>query len=110
MNPLETNQRVLMWLSGILPNESTSKRQKIAYIAFTTIVISSFVVTIMSGVTFIWQNISDNLEESLYSLTHTTAYSNTLYQSIITILWRHKLAAIFKGLAQIYKESKIKDV
>lgn len=105
MQPLETNRKVLMWLSGYPPDKSVGKWKKIAYILFTFAIIMAHLLSVVAGGTFIYRNRTNHLQETLYSLIHTLGSANMLYQSIVTVLLRHKLAKIFEGLTTIYYES-----
>lgn len=106
MKPLETNQRVLIWLCGFPTDSSASKWEKIAHIAFTLIVIATNLLSVVSSSVFIYRNVSINLEETLFSLFHTFASASMLYQSIAIVILCRELAAIFKTLANIYDASK----
>lgn len=106
MTPLETNRQVLTWLSGFPPDESAGKRRKIAYIAFTSGVITIHLLSVLAGGTFILKHKSKGLEEVLYSLMHTLGSFNMLYESIITVFLCRELSEIFKGLTTIYNESE----
>lgn len=106
MKPLETNRRVLMWLSGLKPDKSVGKWKKNAYAAFTVGVIITHLLSVLAGSTFILTNKSKGLEEVLYSLMHTLGSFNTLYASIVTVFMRRELGEIFSGLTTIYDESK----
>lgn len=107
MKPLETNQRVLIWLCGIPPHITVSKRKRIAYIAFTLCVIVGNLLGVISGTIFIHKNVSIDLEVTFCALIHTLASANMLYQSIATVLLHRKLAATFDELANIYNESNL---
>lgn len=106
MNPLETNRQVLTWLSGIPPHESDSKRKRIAYIAFTVGSVSIGVTAAIASATSIYQDVSVNLEDSLYSLITFIGGLQVLYQSIAIVFLRHKLLKIFEKLLTIYNESE----
>lgn len=106
MKPLETNERVLIWLCAFPIDKSTSKWEKCIYIIFTLCVIMTHLLSLIFSSVFIHQNVSINLEETLFSLFHTFSSASMLYQSIATVFLCHKLAAIFKTLANIYDASK----
>lgn len=106
MNPLESYQRMLMWLCGFPPHASDSKRQKIAYIALTSVAITANLLSVISSTVFIYRNFSVNLEESLYSFFHNVGSMSSLYQDIATVFLRQKLIRIFENLAFIYDQSK----
>lgn len=106
MKQLETVQRVLMWLSGLPPEKSTSKWMKIAYIMTTVSVISIDLMAIMCSTVFIYRNVNVDLETALFSLFHNVSSCSVFYEVIAMILLRYKLMRIFEGLAKIYEESK----
>lgn len=106
MNPLKTNKQVLTWLSGIPPDLASSKRKRIAYITFTLFVILGNLFGFLAGAIFIYKNFSTNFEKTIFALLNTVTCGSALYQSIVTVILRCKLTAIFQGLSAIYKESK----
>lgn len=108
MSPLETSQLVLMWLSGVPPHESEHKLKKIAIIAFSLMMIIFAIVAEMASITFIYRNVSTNLEETLFCLFHTITVLQTIYQLIAKVLLRYKLIVIFENLLTIYNRSKLK--
>lgn len=105
MKPLQLNRRVLTWLCGVPANELDTKKEKVQYIAFTLIVIMINSIAVISGATFIYRHISLDFELTLYSLYHTIGHFQVLYQSIATVLLRHKLDAIIQSLSTIYEKS-----
>lgn len=105
MKPLRTNQRVLMWLCGVPPNESDSKRKKTAFVTLTLSVIIGHLFLVVAGAVFIYRNVSDNLEEALFSLFHTLPTASMLYQSVVTVFLCRELAGIFEELSDIYNTS-----
>lgn len=96
---------MLKWLCGVPSHEFDGKRQKIAYIAFTTCVIFTTITAVMAGALFIYKNVSFNLEETLYALSHTISALKITYQSIVAVFLCHKLLAIFGVLSTIYDKS-----
>lgn len=106
MKPLETNQRMLLWLGGFPLDNLAGKWKKIAYITFTLSVIMTHMLSVMASTVFIHRNKSIDLEATLFSLFHTIASASMLYQSVVTVLLRRELNVIFVGLANIYDTSK----
>lgn len=106
MIPLESNRRVLTWLCGVPPPDSCTKREKITYRVLATIIIMTHLLSVISSTMFIYRNMSVNLVEALYSLFHTVAALQTLYQSIGKVLLHRKIIVIFDRLEEIYNESK----
>lgn len=108
MKPLQTTQLLLKWLYAFPSDKSAGKSMKFAYFIFASSVIVVHFLAMVAGGIFISKLISIDLEQALFALFHTLCSFNMLYQSIATVLLRHKLAAIFKSWTKIYDESKIK--
>lgn len=106
MKILKTSQRVQMWLCGFPPDDSVSKWKRCAFVLFTSWIILVHSTSIIAGVTFIYRNVSINLEATLFSLYHTMGSTSMLYQSIVTVLSSRGIAAIYQGLSKIYNESE----
>lgn len=106
MKPLETSQRVMKWLYAFPKDEYASPSKRIAYFAFASIIFISSILSVTASTVFILKNLSINLEDTLFSLFHNIGALVTVYQSIATILLRHKLMAIFNDLLKIYDQSK----
>lgn len=106
MKPLKANRQVLTWLCGVPPEECASQRQRIAHVVFTSIVIIGNFLAMIAGATFVYRNVTINLDDTFYGLINTFGSANMLYQSIVTVLLYRQLAEIFDGLASIYNESK----
>lgn len=106
MNPLKTNQLILTWFGASPSHESLSKWIRIARCMFTLSVIIANFLSVFAGVLFILKFISINLEEAIFALFHTIAYSNMLYQSVMIVVLRRKLTTIFEHLSKIYDKSK----
>lgn len=106
MVPLEMNQRVLRWLSGYPPRESDSRMRRLAYISFTLFIIMAHFLSAISSITFSSRNITVDLAVTLCSLFPIFGSSSMLFQSIVIIILRQKITAIFDGLAKIYDECK----
>lgn len=107
MKPLQTNRFVLMWLCGFPPDNSINKWKRCIFITFTLCIVLVHSMSVMAGVTFIYRNASINLEETLFSMYHTMGSARMLYQSIITVVLCHELAAICEELSAIYRESEL---
>lgn len=106
MIPLETQRKVLTWMSFYPANEKTNIYQKIAYfILFITV----FIVTL----TFLWGSInyffvfiSIDLKESLYTLYLVAAMAGVFYAIIIGFTTKTKMEMVFDELTNIYNASK----
>lgn len=106
MKPLETSKQVVTWLCGFPRDEFASQRKKIAYFTFALSVIVASILSVTASVVFIYKNALISLEETLFSLYHNIGACVTIYQTISTILLRHKFMAIFDDLTKIYDKSK----
>lgn len=105
MKPLATNQRVLIWFC-VCPDESSSNRQKLAHIAFTTAVVVSIFFCYIPSIEFFVKFVSIDLKDSLYALFQVSALSYAIYTVIFVYFSRQKFIAIFENLSKIYNECK----
>lgn len=106
MRPLELCQRVMMWFCGIPPDEDAAKWKRMAYTAFVSGIIMVHLASVISSAEFIRRNVSVDLEITLLALTCNIGSSTALYQSVATVLLRHKMIEIFNSLSKIFEESK----
>lgn len=105
MKPLVTNAKVLTWLCILPAQEQINRRMKLIYIAFTfTLSITCF-CGLVSSLAFMMEYLSTNLEDCLYALFQVAADSSALYMVLVALFLRHKMAALFDKLSEIYNES-----
>lgn len=104
MQPLKTNRRILVWLCLCSESETRSKFQKSLSVLLTSIVVASFVVGLISSVTYLWRFLSIDLQGSLFALYQTVGFFDILYAFIVMFISRHKIEAIFNNLEQIYRD------
>lgn len=106
MKPLNTSQKLLTWLS-IYPNENgtrkCNKSLSILLISFIIVIEISFFV---SSCFFVEENLSGNVEESLYALFQISGAIALIYSLIVSFYSRKNITAFFKSLANIYEASK----
>lgn len=106
ITPLETNRRLLTWVSVIPADENTNIFMKFVYkISSLVIFATCFGVTIAS-VTYYLKLASTNLEKSLYSLAQIAAFSSMTYIIIVTFFIRNKIPTIFDSLYGICRMGK----
>lgn len=107
MKPLVTNKNVLTWLCILPAQEQTNKRMKLIYIAFTfTLSITCF-CGLASSLAFMMEYLSTNLENCLYALFQVAADASAFYMVMVALFLRHKMAALFDNLSEIYNKSTI---
>lgn len=101
MKPLATNQRVLMWLNVCPVEESTSKRERDLYAAFS---VGVFIVplTVLAGsVLFFVQYWSIDLGQAFFAFFQIDVMIGFIYMAASVYALREKVTAIFKNLAEI---------
>lgn len=106
MKPLESIQLAMTWLYAFPTDPTASKWKKLAYFMFSLGITVANLSSTTAGALFIVKNVSNNLEDSIFAFFHTIACFNMLYQSIVIVVLRRKLAALFTSLSKIYEESK----
>lgn len=106
MNPLQKNQRVLVWLCMLSTDKLATIWKKLAYIIFTSILcITSMNIAIWPSVFYLRKYLSIDLESCLYALFQILLGASMLYAYIL-FLPRKRLDIIFINLAKIYRKSK----
>lgn len=106
MRPLITSQRMLIWLCLCPGDENISKRDKFHHILFTFTLYVIAIITFACSAAHFSMYLRIDLEKSLYSLFQISAVISVTYTTITVFFLRHKIAAIFMNLSEIYKASE----
>lgn len=104
---LNVLKRVMMWLCILPPDESSSKRMKIAYVFFGALVFSSLFIIQFSYYAFFLKFISIDKVESFYVLFCGIGSSGTVYVFVIAYHKRDKITALFEKISKIHESSKL---
>lgn len=107
MKPLETNKKVLTWLSICPLDKNANWNQKLVRIAFSFVFIGNQVVAFAGSLTFFLKYVSVDLEQCLYALFQLAAEVSVMYMLTIAFVQRYKITALFDNLSKIYDASKI---
>lgn len=110
MIPLATTQRVMTWFCVCPPEEIVPEWKdiayKFAYKVITFILAASLLSNFLASFIFFWRFVFHDLEKAFYIVWQAPSSFSTFYVLIIAIATRHKINAIFKTLAKIYRASK----
>lgn len=106
MVPLETNRRVLTWLSVFPPEEGSTKSQKVAYTAFTLWILGVLVFSFVTSLAYFLKYMHRDFGRSLFVMVQITGVSNMFYIVCITFILRHRITAVYISLCGIYKARK----
>lgn len=106
MNPLLTNQKVLIWLCAHSTEGVSSKPRHFYYVAFTIFVFVAYICFLAPSIAYLMKFISDDLNEALYVLIQILAIVPMINTLIIMICLRKKFIALFKQLKAIYDACK----
>lgn len=107
MEPLSTNRQCLIWLRACPPDESPTRRQKLAHTAFAVLVLAGLIGGAIASSAFFWKFVSIDLGRSMFAFVFVVGEFTIIYMVLVgMILLRHKIGAIFENLATIYKESQ----
>lgn len=107
MQPLSTNQRVLMWLCVCLSEEGGKRSrywEKWVHFVFFLSVVSILTFYVASSIAYFVTFSSDELKESLHGIYQATAVLTVLYMIFTALILRNKISTMFRKLEQIYKE------
>lgn len=110
MKPLETIQRLAIWLCVHPPDGSATVQQKSGYAVFASAVLIFELSFFMASMAFCWKFKSTDMEKCLFAFTLATVVFGSMYIMIRGIVvMRPKMAAIFTDLSIIYKNSKCRN-
>lgn len=102
MKPLKNHQEVLIKLYHSSDENESQSKKVIRILLMVTLFVMNLSFTISSAV-FMWKSV--NLEEKLYPLFQICG-GLVIYSSIVMIILRRKVAAIFENLSEFHNECK----
>lgn len=104
--PLETCQRVLIWLCVCPSDENTCKWLKLFHIFATTVTITTVVSGMIASIVYFMEFSSTNAEESLYAMFQI--FGNLLLENAIIVgfVYRTQISETFRLLSDICSSSK----
>lgn len=105
MRPLETHQRIISWLGAHSLGDSAGFCETLPYYAFTFAICLMCLCALTSSFIFFGQNVTVNLEDSLYALFQIFAYLSAFDLIIVTPFLRRRFRAIFETLSEFHKLS-----
>lgn len=106
MRPLQTTERVLIWLCLLPADKTTSKWTKLSYFAFSAVVVTSNVTFFAASIVFFMRFYSTDLHGSFYAIFQITGMLPIIAMIIVSFCMRRKIEMIFEMFRQIYAESK----
>lgn len=106
MRPLQSNQRMLIWLCAYSTEGTDDKHRNSAHVAFTAVVFATYVCFLGASIAYWLKFATVDLSETLYATIQITAALPMIKALIIMIFLRHKFKALFESLAKIYDASK----
>lgn len=104
MRPLEASQRVLTWLCVYPTDESTSRWEKVAYLASYSSVLLGIIGNLAASALYFVEYLQIDSEKSFYAVSQMAALACVVYIMGIALLLRHRIVIVFDGLAKIYEE------
>lgn len=107
MQPLLTTNRMMMWLSMCSADQSSTQRQRIAYVAFTSAIFLVNLISFLASLTYVFTFFSTNFDNVVFSFMTMTGEFGMIYIMIVAILMKSEIVEIFKSLSTIYKTSKL---
>lgn len=106
MVPLATHQKLWTWCCVCPADENTSEWKKWAFKIFTFILFMGNLSLIAGSILFVCKYVSTDLEGVLHALFQITAFTALCYVTIIEILFRQEISAIFETLKGIHQKCK----
>lgn len=107
MKPLDTYRRCLIWLCVYPADESSTKRQKIAYAAFTVTIVTLQFCVFVGSLVFCWKFFSVDLKACMLAFMAISVIFGSIYMIIIGIrVIRDNILVLFEDLSNIYNNSE----
>lgn len=97
---------MMTWLSMLSADESTTRRQKKNYDAFSLAVFLFSLIGFAASLAYCLNFVVIDFNGAVFAFMGTIAQIGTTYFMIAAILMRHKIGDIFTNLSTIYKSSK----
>lgn len=106
MEPWLTNRRVMTWLSMSPVDVSTSKKQRMIYIAFTLVVTAITSCSLTSSFLSVLYYRSIDFETCVYAIFQVAAEAAVLNLIVIALYKRNRITLFCTNLSGIYNASK----
>lgn len=106
MDPLDTNQRVLIWICVLPAKKDATKRERIARITLGVTVYVIIISFIIGCGVFLYKHIKTDFESSLCAFYQLFGCSGVLYMTTAAFVMRHQIANVFVSLKTIYDDGK----
>lgn len=99
MQPLATTRRMMTWLSMCSAKESSSARQKIAFVAYT-------LIGFVASIAFCWKYFTIDFNGATFAFLIAIGEFGVIYFMFVAILMCYQIESIFTSLSTIYKSSE----
>lgn len=106
MKPLPKYREILMWFCIYPAHENVTNHQKMLHIAFIVFINGTFLCFIASSITYFLENISTDVEKSLFALLEVAGIAGGLHKFSVAFILRKKITAMFERLSEICDASK----
>lgn len=104
MTPLKLHQRV--WTICVHSDqENMTTMKRLGCILFTIFLFLSSLSLEIASIAFVIEFVSIDMENSLHSIFHLTAFASANYALVNGLFLRKKMTAIFKELVKIHNKS-----
>lgn len=105
MKPLATNHRVLTWLNVCPAADTSTKREKNLYFAFSVFILIFELSVLIGSILFFIKYWSINLEDAFFAFFQISAMFGFLYMTLTAYVLRQKISTIFENVKSIFNES-----
>lgn len=107
MKSLATNQKVLTWLC-ICPFDRDTSNWKKSFFAILTFFLFALEFTAsIAGIVFVVNNVSIDLESSLFAVYHIAAHCGLSYMFFVAFILRKGINRFLGTLEAIFEERKL---
>lgn len=106
MQPLATTRRMMTWLSMCSAKESSSARQKIAFVAYTLTFLCLNLIGFVASIAFCWKYFTIDFNGATFAFLIAIGEFGVIYFMFVAILMCYQIESIFTSLSTIYKSSE----
>lgn len=104
--PMETNRRMLIWVSVIPAGKNVDTVKRIFYKILSFGIFATVLCVSIASCAYYFKYASIDIQKSLYALAQIAAFTSMTYAIIVTFFIRRRFPPIFENLYKICEASK----
>lgn len=106
MRPLQSTERVLIWLCLLPADKPLNPWAKLSHICLAAVVVTMTSMYLAASIAYFIRVVSTDLDESIYASFQITGILPTNVTFMVLFCMRYKIERIFNKFSEIYAESE----